>query len=69
MTIFSFNASFNCNRISSEILATHFDESWTHHLQLGLAKVIKFSQKCSEMYSGLKLNCYKYPRFIILLKH
>lgn len=24
-----------------EIIATHLDESWTHHLQLGLAKVLK----------------------------
>jgi hypothetical protein len=25
-----------------EILATHLDESWTHHFQLGITKVFKF---------------------------
>jgi len=28
--------------ILSEILATHLDESWTHHFQLELTKVLKF---------------------------
>ena len=57
--------------LQTEILATRLDESWTQHFQLGLTKVIKFtnsnngawwgSPTFSEMSSGLiKLYCYKY---------
>ena len=41
---------------SLEILATRLDKSWTHHLQLGLARILQMwdSPKFSEISSGLQ---------------
>ena len=35
--------SYHLQQYLTEILATHLNESWTHHFQLGLAKVLKCS--------------------------
>ena len=47
-----------------EVFATCLDESWTHHLQLGLTKILRIL----DFYNGgkkssglININCYKYP--------
>jgi len=45
--------------MTSEILATGFDESWTRHFQLGLAIVLNFTfNSCND---GTHQNSQKCP--------
>ena len=51
---------------SAEILATHLDDSRTHHFQLGLAKVFTRTKsnifKFHDFYNGgARQNFQKYP--------